>query len=533
MTVNVFVEKYTFTFIFFRFFQLPQKDKRPKELRRWQLVTGISASDCRDINLYEPKKSDRICSRHFVDRKPTPNNPIPTLNLGYQLSESRRKQLTRPLSPEPEPEPKCKVTRSSLDAKIKELSQLNKGSVNVIKVAVPGSQIPVDTGGTSDNKACEVVMNIINVRNTEDLKRCEEDYVLEVRDGDVVIEDQAGSEHPAATKHGQAKKNSVQEIRAHKKDTGEVVMNIINVCNSEDMKKCEQMACDGDYVLEVRDGNVVGEKHTDSEHPYAMKRQQTTKIRCKNSQSHKKRKLQMKGKPADIANTITIPSKSGNHIPVHTKSAGDDEQCEVMVNVIEVSNSEDPALDLIDGNVVIEKQTDSQQPAARKHSHTKENKREDVEDLKKVVAKLKTTNTVLRKTLRMSNKPKVRSCSAVESVLVNDDACQYYTGLKNIREFNRKVYTATKMLKNGESKEYFSVCKKLNSKSKVVRELSGSDEFLIALMRQKIHAPIRDLGFRFAIPPSVVVQILNVWLPVAAVTVVVPQRAEGHNGTHK
>lgn len=30
-----------------------------------------------------PKEDSRICSEHFVDKKPTLNNPYPTLNLGY------------------------------------------------------------------------------------------------------------------------------------------------------------------------------------------------------------------------------------------------------------------------------------------------------------------------------------------------------------------------------------------------------------------------------------------------------------------
>eukprot|EP00112_Aurelia_sp_Birch-Aquarium-sp1_P013366 Seg2834.5 transcript_id=Seg2834.5/GoldUCD/mRNA.D3Y31 product="hypothetical protein" pseudo=true protein_id=Seg2834.5/GoldUCD/D3Y31 len=33
---------------------------------------------------WTPGQSDMVCSKHFVDGKPTPENPMPTLNLGYE-----------------------------------------------------------------------------------------------------------------------------------------------------------------------------------------------------------------------------------------------------------------------------------------------------------------------------------------------------------------------------------------------------------------------------------------------------------------
>jgi hypothetical protein len=45
---------------------------------------------------WAPNVDDRVCSDHFVDGEPTPNNPIPTLKLGYVVKTNKvRRKLVR------------------------------------------------------------------------------------------------------------------------------------------------------------------------------------------------------------------------------------------------------------------------------------------------------------------------------------------------------------------------------------------------------------------------------------------------------
>ena len=48
-----------------------------------------------------PGKSDVVCSEHFVDKRPTLENPNPVLNLGYEkpAKKPRRELHRRQLSP--------------------------------------------------------------------------------------------------------------------------------------------------------------------------------------------------------------------------------------------------------------------------------------------------------------------------------------------------------------------------------------------------------------------------------------------------
>lgn len=43
--------------------------------------------------MWSPSKDYRVCSEHFVDGKPTPQNPLPTLQLGYAGAEKRVKRM--------------------------------------------------------------------------------------------------------------------------------------------------------------------------------------------------------------------------------------------------------------------------------------------------------------------------------------------------------------------------------------------------------------------------------------------------------
>ena len=69
-----------------------KKSRRPEdEVRRlaWRkminrkAVVGGKTTD----KLWDPKEDDRVCSVHFVDGRPTAENPNPTLKLGYTLTK--------------------------------------------------------------------------------------------------------------------------------------------------------------------------------------------------------------------------------------------------------------------------------------------------------------------------------------------------------------------------------------------------------------------------------------------------------------
>ena len=74
-------------FFSFRLYAFPTKLKDPVKRDIWiKLVNRVGSNN----KLWEPSKDNRICSLHFADGKPTPENPNPTLNLGY---DSARKAL--------------------------------------------------------------------------------------------------------------------------------------------------------------------------------------------------------------------------------------------------------------------------------------------------------------------------------------------------------------------------------------------------------------------------------------------------------
>jgi hypothetical protein len=42
--------------------------------------------------MWMPNKSSRVCSNHFVSGKPTAENPLPTLKLGYNLAQNTKRK---------------------------------------------------------------------------------------------------------------------------------------------------------------------------------------------------------------------------------------------------------------------------------------------------------------------------------------------------------------------------------------------------------------------------------------------------------
>lgn len=49
----------------------------------------------KNLNLKKPPKTLYVCSFHFVEKKPTEDNPYPTLFLGYEKPPEKRRRLLR------------------------------------------------------------------------------------------------------------------------------------------------------------------------------------------------------------------------------------------------------------------------------------------------------------------------------------------------------------------------------------------------------------------------------------------------------
>ncbi|KAH3855468.1 uncharacterized protein LOC127871016 [Dreissena polymorpha] len=74
----------------FRLFAFPTKKRAPVEREKWKQLIGRRNGN----KLWSPSKDSRLCCSHFVDGKPTKDNPNPTVNLGYDGAEKRVKRMT-------------------------------------------------------------------------------------------------------------------------------------------------------------------------------------------------------------------------------------------------------------------------------------------------------------------------------------------------------------------------------------------------------------------------------------------------------
>lgn len=72
-----------------RLFTFPTKKKNPETRERWKQVVGRQDGN----KLWSPPKDSRVCSKHFVDSQPTSENPLPTLQMGYDGAEKRVKRM--------------------------------------------------------------------------------------------------------------------------------------------------------------------------------------------------------------------------------------------------------------------------------------------------------------------------------------------------------------------------------------------------------------------------------------------------------
>lgn len=92
----------------FRLFCFPGSVRYGEQRRKW--IQALRRENA-DKSKWEPSKSDRVCSDHFVDKIPTEAHPIPTLNLGYlpfnaPATVPRRPLFRKPMSSSAPKKPK-------------------------------------------------------------------------------------------------------------------------------------------------------------------------------------------------------------------------------------------------------------------------------------------------------------------------------------------------------------------------------------------------------------------------------------------
>ena len=97
----------------FQLFPFPTAKKDTAKGTSWKRLINRQDPQ-RKGKLWSPSKDSRVCSKHFVSGKPTPEHPNPIINLGYDASERVnrmtptpvRRKLERSSEPSARPRPK-------------------------------------------------------------------------------------------------------------------------------------------------------------------------------------------------------------------------------------------------------------------------------------------------------------------------------------------------------------------------------------------------------------------------------------------
>ncbi len=123
-------------------FTFPTKKKNPIERDKW--ITAFDRADeKRSWDFKQPRPCHRVCSDHFVDGRPTAENPTPTLKLG--TSAKKRSHVTG----RPEKRPRVDPTPSTS-------TESPQNSHNDIPVHNEG----FDSDGSSTDSAPETEQNV-------------------------------------------------------------------------------------------------------------------------------------------------------------------------------------------------------------------------------------------------------------------------------------------------------------------------------------------------------------------------------------
>lgn len=77
----------------FRLFPFPTEAKDSEARQSWIKLVNRKGKKGK---IWQPNNNSRVCSDHFPDAQPTPQNPHPTLNLGYNATSSTKTCRKRP-----------------------------------------------------------------------------------------------------------------------------------------------------------------------------------------------------------------------------------------------------------------------------------------------------------------------------------------------------------------------------------------------------------------------------------------------------
>ena len=77
----------------FKLYMFPSERRNGDKRKHW---IAVMKRETNKKTAWAPRPSDRVCSDHFVDGIPTPENPFPSLKLGYDIQEKpKRREITK------------------------------------------------------------------------------------------------------------------------------------------------------------------------------------------------------------------------------------------------------------------------------------------------------------------------------------------------------------------------------------------------------------------------------------------------------
>ena len=72
--------------------------RNPEGRRNW--IRVVNRSGCCSQKHWQPNKHHRVCSKHFVETRPTKENPDPELHMGYEFKATTpRREIHRTCQP--------------------------------------------------------------------------------------------------------------------------------------------------------------------------------------------------------------------------------------------------------------------------------------------------------------------------------------------------------------------------------------------------------------------------------------------------
>lgn len=72
----------------FKLYMFPSELRNGDKRKHW---VSVMKRETTKKAAWTPRPSDRVCSDHFVDGIPTPENPFPSLKLGYDVQKKPKR----------------------------------------------------------------------------------------------------------------------------------------------------------------------------------------------------------------------------------------------------------------------------------------------------------------------------------------------------------------------------------------------------------------------------------------------------------